>query len=467
MSGIVDGLNEKGASLKVVIIDACRNNPFAPPPGKKSVGLGRLVRVTPPAGTFVVFSAGEGQTALDRLSVDDPERNGVFTRVFAPMLRADITLQDAIKATQEEVVALAESINEEQTPAYYDEVIGNACLSDTCSRGAAALPIPSKPTQEAERSRVPVLSLQLEDAVDAVAFSPDGRFLATTSNDRDFSNLLNKTHHHAVQLWDAASGELIRTLESVIGRECSSLSFSSDSKRIIVACDHGAQVWEIPSGRRGMSAPSGSVLPVPAFIAGQATIVSGGRDGTVTIWSADDGQKLNALKIGGDGMSVTALSPDGLLVAGGDDDDAIKVWSLGAAQSLFVLRDHTDVIRSIAFSADGERLVSTSADKTAKVWDARNGDLLRTLEGHGDEVMHAAYTPDGRLIATASRDNTARIWDAATGRPLRTIDRHKGFVNWVAFSPDGRRLVTGSGDRTAKVWDIGDLADGAAGVAGK
>jgi uncharacterized protein len=157
--GIIDEMDQKGASLKVAIIDACRDNPFTPPPGKRGFGLSRgLARITDtPKGTFVVFSAGAGQSALDRLSGADANPNSVFTRVFASALRSDMTLQAAIKVTQEQVVALAKSVQADQTPAYYDEVIGSACLSASCNSdgGAANLqpsppqPPPSPPTREA------------------------------------------------------------------------------------------------------------------------------------------------------------------------------------------------------------------------------------------------------------------------------------------------------------------------------
>jgi hypothetical protein len=145
-NGVIDEMDQKGAALKVAIIDACRDNPFAPPPGKRSIGLKRgMTRVDPPGGTFVVFSAGAGQSALDRLSDQDPDPNSVFTRVFARAIQADMTLQDAIKATQEQVVKLAESIQQDQKPAYYDEVIGSACLSEKCTSGSAPVITPTLP----------------------------------------------------------------------------------------------------------------------------------------------------------------------------------------------------------------------------------------------------------------------------------------------------------------------------------
>jgi formylglycine-generating enzyme required for sulfatase activity len=150
--GVIDEMDRQGAALKVAIIDACRDNPFKPVPGQKGVGISRgLARIEPPHGSFVVFSAGAGQSALDRLSDGDPDPNSVFTRIFAACLRADLTLQEAIKTTQEKVVALARSIQVEQNPAYYDEVIGSACLSASCNgAGRPAAPPPENETIAAD-----------------------------------------------------------------------------------------------------------------------------------------------------------------------------------------------------------------------------------------------------------------------------------------------------------------------------
>jgi hypothetical protein len=105
-------------------------------PGKKSVALSRgLVRIDSPTGTFIVFSAGAGQSSLDRLSENDPVENSVFTRAFLPLLRSGLDLQEAVKSAQTQVVAMARSIKVDQKPAYYDEVVGEACLAKRCSNG--------------------------------------------------------------------------------------------------------------------------------------------------------------------------------------------------------------------------------------------------------------------------------------------------------------------------------------------
>ena len=144
LTGVLDDFERKGAGLKVAIIDACRDNPFQPPPGQKGYGLVRGLRPEGVEGSFVVYSAGEGQSAMDRLSEADADPNSVFTRAFLPLLRADLPLLDAVKISQERVYALARTADHDQTPAYYDEVRGRACLSRECKSERQSGPGPDE-----------------------------------------------------------------------------------------------------------------------------------------------------------------------------------------------------------------------------------------------------------------------------------------------------------------------------------
>ena len=136
VNGVLDQMKAAGASLQVAVIDACRNNIFDPQ-GTKSFGQTRgLSRVQPAEGAFVIFSAGAGQTALDRLPSDSGTGLSVFTRTFLPHLRSGKPLLRAMKAAQQETVVLARSIGHPQRPAFYDETLGDVCLSGTCATPA-------------------------------------------------------------------------------------------------------------------------------------------------------------------------------------------------------------------------------------------------------------------------------------------------------------------------------------------
>jgi Caspase domain len=131
---MLDDLKQRRPGLSLVIIDACRKNPF-PLPGGKSVGGTRgLARIDPPEGTFVMYSAGAGENALDRLPGPDPEATSIFTRSLLPLLKTpDLKLQDVALQTREAVRKLAATVRHKQTPAYYDEISGPpVCLAGVC-----------------------------------------------------------------------------------------------------------------------------------------------------------------------------------------------------------------------------------------------------------------------------------------------------------------------------------------------
>lgn len=127
---ILDTFQRKGARTTVMVLDACRNNPFAQE-GKRAVGGSRgLVRMEPPEGAFILYSAGAGQTALDRLSDDDDNPNSVFTRALLPRLQEQgMSLHDLAKQVRRDVQHLAATVNHEQFPAYYDQMSGDMYLS--------------------------------------------------------------------------------------------------------------------------------------------------------------------------------------------------------------------------------------------------------------------------------------------------------------------------------------------------
>ena len=136
---IIDGIRQRGASVAVLVLDACRDNPFAGAGTRSFPGTRGLARVDAPEGVFVLMSAGAKQEALDRLSDGDNNPNSVFTRTFLGQLqKPGQTLVQIAKRTQVEVKTLAATVGHEQTPAYYDQVIGDVVLSDAGSETPVA-----------------------------------------------------------------------------------------------------------------------------------------------------------------------------------------------------------------------------------------------------------------------------------------------------------------------------------------
>ena len=275
-----------------------------------------------------------------------------------------------------------------------------------------------------------------------VAFSPDGRLLATASGDK------------TARLWDPATGEHLRTLTGHTGR-VRGVAFSPDGRLLATASgDKTARLWDPATGEhlRTLTGHTGGVYGV-AFSPDGRLLATASDDKTARLWDPATGEHLRTLTGHTGAVYGVAFSPDGRLLATASGDKTARLWDPATGEHLRTLTGHTDWVFGVAFSPDGRLLATASGDKTARLWDPATGEHLRTLTGHTGRVYGVAFSPDGRLLATASGDKTARLWDPATGEHLRTLTGHTSRVCGVAFSPDGRLLATASDDKTARLWD--------------
>ncbi len=155
---IIDGIRERGAVVTILILDACRDNPFAKSGTRGAATTRGLARIEAPEGVFVLMSAGAKQEALDHLSESDEEKNSIFTRTFLrELVKQGRTLVQVAKATQVGVKAFAATVGFEQTPAYYDQVVGDVVLTEAApnAANAGAAPTPAALAQVAEARELP------------------------------------------------------------------------------------------------------------------------------------------------------------------------------------------------------------------------------------------------------------------------------------------------------------------------
>ena len=249
-----------------------------------------------------------------------------------------------------------------------------------------------------------------------VAFSPDGRVMATGSDD------------NTAKLWDAATGRLMTTL---VG--------------------HEGDIYDLKFS------PNGQLL---------ATL---GDDKKPRVWNVSTGQ-LQATLVGHSGkIRNLEISPNGQLIVTGSDDGTAKLWEVATGKVTATLRvtkyDSSwkrtfarDIYDSLAFptgyfSPDGEIILTVSGDRTPKLWDAATGQLKASLD-HDTGARLAVFSPDGRWVATKSDDDNLRLWETSTGQLRQILAKHSGTIYDMVFSRDGRALVTGSRDGTAILWDV-------------
>ena len=237
------------------------------------------------------------------------------------------------------------------------------------------------------------------DNVWSVAFSPDGKILASGSFDQ------------TVRLWDVETEQLLHILTGHTG-EVNSVAFSLDG----------------------------------------GTLASGSWDGTIRLWNPNTGKLKKTLTDNMGGIGSVVFSPDGKMLASGSADAKIRLWNTTTWQVQRTLTDHTLVVDSVAFSPDGGTLASGSRDQTIRLWNPNTGKLLHTLAGHTSDITRMAFSPDGSTLASGGRDGAVILWNPQTGGRKNTLTVPIGGHNPVAFSPDEGLLLIGGYE--ISVWDL-------------
>ena len=297
------------------------------------------------------------------------------------------------------------------------------------------------------------------NAITAVEWSPDGRFILSGSSD------------NSIKLWDAESGRLIRTFTDE--EDVLYVHFLPGGKSFFSVNEKGGvRIWDIAQGgRAGEFSISGEKEPaiidpvssdgsvVRAIVSSKlyAAQLSSGKG--LPAEPLPEGAPVRKYFSGYDSGHKNLITADGgrMLSAVPEEPSDTRykkliLWELSKGNILFSLDGHQDRIDAVALSPDESYAASGGRDKTVRVWDLKTGKAVAVLTGHQKEIETLAFSPDRKYVLSGSRDHTMRLWDIEAGREVRAF-AHPARVTLVRFSPDGRFAVSGDADGAIRVWD--------------
>jgi mono/diheme cytochrome c family protein len=249
----------------------------------------------------------------------------------------------------------------------------------------------------------------------AIRFSSNGWWIATASG--------TPAQTGVVRLWDAKTGEVIRdmieTEDAVFA-----LAFSPDSRLLAAGgCDRTIRMWDLASGKLAKSIEDHAdwVMDLD-FSPDGAKLVSGSRDKTSKVFDVAKGESLVTFPEHQDAVYAVAFAKDGKTVATAGGDKVIKIWDpANDAKKIRDIGGHGMAIFKLQYTPDGSQLLTCSADKTAREFNPANGQQTRALQGHNDWIYVASFSQDAKWIATGSWDGEVRIWNAADGALVKNF----------------------------------------------
>ncbi len=288
--------------------------------------------------------------------------------------------------------------------------------------------------------------------VAAVAFSPDGKLLATGG-------------YQEILIWDLPGARLLRRIgNGAISNLVQDLAFHKDGSLLAAAegnpsVSGAVKMFNAADGRLVLEfSDLKDVVYSVAFSPDGKWLAAGGADAIIHLWNILDKKYAASLKEHTGWIDKVAFSPDGKFLASAGEDRAALVWEVGTWKRLARLEEK-DPIRGLAFNGDSQFLllaIAGESDQMLRLRKRVDGDLARTTDlgaaVPGDVVW---FHPTNRIVVPC-HDATVKVFDGGNGNLVANLSGHASWIDRAAISPDGSKLASASADGTVKLWSLAD-----------
>ncbi len=328
-----------------------------------------------------------------------------------------------------------------------------------------------------------------------IAYSPDGRFIASAGGD-PVTSFGGSPLETGIEIREVATGRKVSLQDELPAAEA--LRFTNDSKTLVCLSMSRETIYRVNVETGETTAINLGKRPgymhLESYALTEDKTAIGSDEGKIEVWDIKTGKKLTTLRELGKEVSLPEyftktnkaltmeFSPDGKRLATGNLDTTVQIWGTTTGEELIVFQkpiegnmwsvsteNGRDVINNpmknernsrpsaLAFSPDGSLLACGSEDTTIRLWNSWTGEFIATFTGHLNTVEQLTFSPDGNTLASGSADGTVRFWDIETRKPLQnTITGHM-WMRTASFLNDGTSFVSVSNEGILTVWDLKNL----------
>lgn len=290
-------------------------------------------------------------------------------------------------------------------------------------------------------------TVPVKAAISALSFAGDNSLIAIG-------------RYQEVELLNAGSGQSIDKLTG-LANQVRALAFSPDGKILATAGGNPAQfgelkLWDVATWKelRSIRGHRDNIFAI-AFSPDGKTIATCSYDRMIKLWNVASGSEIRNLKDHTDAIFSLAFSPDGKRLATASADRTVKIWDVATGQRLYTLGDGLDAMNTIAFHPLGKLLAGAGADRTIRIWELAEteGRQIKSLIAHEEAINLIAFSPDGKTLVSTGTDKTLKLWDAAKLEEIHAAEIQSDWVFALSFSPDGKRLAVGRYDGSLAFYD--------------